>query len=774
MAETDIQPTRTVVDLNGDWERYVHGKLVDIVAVPSSLRPSGLYRLRRNFLLPKLSNGNRAIVHFDAINYHGRIFVNGHELGVTIPYLPFEFDFTGQATEGRNMVEVQIADAAAEPDGTGKDEIEYTAPGGWEPYGGIIRDVYVDVRPATFIDNVRFGYELTADLENASCTSQLFISSTESASAECELSLWWRHTQVATGTVTVQLKPGTTEAEIKFDAKSLALWSPEEPNLYHLKAQVKTASAKDFWQCRTGFRELKTKGRLFLLNGKRLIMNGVCRHDMWKDQGFTLSRRQQEQDMRMIKAMGANFVRLVHYPHDKRIVDLADELGLVVSEEPGFWNMDFDKMPKEQVDLGCEILERTIKRDWNSPSIGVWFLGNECTFPVSYLKRGKAICDKLDPIHRLVSVAHTYGKPPEVKKVFDDSGLDFYDWHAYDYDEHKFTNLANVFGPEKPFTFSEWGWEVASPEAVFYERDFDTLLELVEEGKVSGHMFWSWNDMNQFTRKDWASFNGILFSGAVTDSRELREPIYSRLAALFNGRREVPNPSQPRPTVLPLKILPFTPGSSFKTTDLQSLVDSEGGKKSWSALESALEKFWAGSVAEEQWKRTGSKFTLWPAQDIRIAGVSFSAPAVENRARPVLLTEEAPEVTIPVNQACTKLHILGQVTMPVGFPLTGKRGDVVAVYTFRYANGKTQDIPVRNGFEVAQSNRIHSATRIDPIAVAAQPAVEYIKDVVREQYQLLLWSVPTQKEKLVSVRCKLNTQQAPLAIFAVTTEQSAS
>jgi hypothetical protein len=46
--------------------------------------------------------------------------------------------------------------------------------------------------------------------------------------------------------------------------------------------------------------------------------------------------------------------------------------------------------------------------------------------------------------------------------------------------------------------------------------------------------------------------------------------------------------------------------------------------------------------------------------------------------------------------------------------------------------------------------------------------------VVREQYQLLLWSVPTQKEKLVSVRCKLNTQQAPLAIFAVTTEQSAS
>ena len=93
-------------------------------------------------------------------------------------------------------------------------------------------------------------------------------------------------------------------------------------------------------------------------------------------------------------------------------------------------------------------------------------------------------------------------------------------------------------------TFSEWGWEVASREAVFYERDFDDLLELVEAGIVSGHMFWSWNDVNQFTRKDWAAYNGVLMSGAVTESRELREPIYSRLAALFNGRREVPNAAQ--------------------------------------------------------------------------------------------------------------------------------------------------------------------------------------------------------------------------------------
>jgi len=58
---------------------------------------------------------------------------------------------------------------------------------------------------------------------------------------------------------------------------------------------------------------------------------------MWKEQGFTLLRQQQEQDMRMIKKLGCNFVRLVHYPHDRKIIELADELGLLVSEVSAIW-----------------------------------------------------------------------------------------------------------------------------------------------------------------------------------------------------------------------------------------------------------------------------------------------------------------------------------------------------------------------------------------------------------------------------------------------------
>ena len=142
MAQMEpLNPFRTVVDLNGDWERHIHGKLFDVISVPSSLRPSGTYRLQRTFLLPRLSSGQRAFVHFDAITYYGKVSVNGHELGSMIPYLPHEFECTQQAIEGRNTIEVEIVDAHAEQGGAGADEVRFGNCGGWECYGGIIRPV---------------------------------------------------------------------------------------------------------------------------------------------------------------------------------------------------------------------------------------------------------------------------------------------------------------------------------------------------------------------------------------------------------------------------------------------------------------------------------------------------------------------------------------------------------------------------------------------------------------------------------------------------------
>ncbi len=144
---------------------------------------------------------------------------------------------------------------------------------------------------------------------------------------------------------------------------------------------------------------------------------------------------------------------------------------------------------------------------------------------------------------------------------------------------------------------------------------------------------------------------------------------------------------------------------------------------------------------------------------------------IENYARPVVVTPEASEVTIPVGLEGVRLHVLGQVTFPTGFPVVGSSGETIADYTLQYASGKTREVPLRNGYEVVQSNLIHDATRIHPEATEAQPALFFAKDIAREQYQILLFSIPVEGGKIGSLHCKLIGQQPALAIFAITVEQ---
>ena len=175
-------------------------------------------------------------------------------------------------------------------------------------------------------------------------------------------------------------------------------------------------------------------------------------------------------------------------------------------------------------------------------------------------------------------------------------------------------------------------------------------------------------------------------------------------------------------------------------------------------------------MAEDQWKRTGEKFMLWPAADLAVGGIPFRVPSVSQYARPLVLTAVTSEFVIPVGQECERIHILGQVTLPLGFPLIGKRGELVATYRVRYRGGMQKEIAIKAGKEVAQANLIHAATRIEPVATEAQPALKYVKDVVREQYQVLLWTVELKRGVVESLSCKLEQRQPALAIFALTAE----
>jgi hypothetical protein len=456
-------------------------------------------------------------------------------------------------------------------------------------------------------------------------------------------------------------------------------------------------------------------------------------------------------------------------------VELADQLGLLVSEEPGYWQVDFKSIPRSMIDLGLHIMERTIRRDWNSPSIFAWLLGNESRLTVEYLREGRALCDRLDPISRFVSFASDSRKD-EAKPMFEEAKLDFFDQHPYTYDVEEFSRQAEFFGPNKPLIFSEWGGRAIGQSEIIMPKTVDKLLDLVEAKQLAGHMFWSWQDMPEFSRVDAEMNNGILESGVVTESREPRQSVFLELARLFQGRRHEDLPVDTRPAILPLRRPPWSSRSKFTPLTLQSLAEGSEGRKAWSELESAMAKYWSESsetgFSRNQWKRTGEKLRFWQEAQVEIVGALFRFALIEGFVRPLVLTPGSPEVTIPLAGDCIGLHFLGQVTLPDGFPPKGRSGETVATYTLRFNGGKTQVFPMRNGIEVARANLVWGATRIDAVATAAQRALSFTKDWAREQYQVLLFSLPVLGGRVESITARLVGQQPPLLLFAITSEQS--
>jgi hypothetical protein len=769
-AQPSPVSARARIDLNGTWHQSISGNLIRSVQVPSSNRPIGNYDLAREMVLPQLGPGEYAFLRFEGIAYFGRVFFNDTELGSMMPYVPHEFDVSNVAKRRANTIRVRLSDLIPESDGSGSPEIALGINPGWEGYGGIIRDVWLELRPPTFIENARLTYKLDADRSFARCVLRIFLQSRAGTTGRAEVTLTRAGQSVGGANQSFTVAQGAGEFDMAFEVKNPALWSPATPDLYNISMSVRTPSGTDGFTFRTGFRDFRTNGSRFELNGEPMVLNGVCRHDMWKDQGFTLSRQQMRRDMLAIKSMGANFVRLVHYPHDRYVVELADELGLLVTEEPGYWQVDFAKLSRPSIELGLRILEQTIRRDWNSPAVVAWLLANESRLTVQYLKEGKARCQALDPLGRLVSAANDTRKEV-AKPIFEQAEMDFFDDHPYTFDVSEFAKIATFYGQSRPLLFTEWGGKEIGQSRWVMPKSVDAVLALQKEHKLAGTVFWSWQDMRQYSRIDPEMRHGILESGVVTEAREPRERIVMELRRLWEGRESEVSEAARVPEILPLRQVPWAPGSTVRGVDLTSIVSAPDQKSAWNDFERIVAEYWAKSdYAGDQWKRSGEKFELWQDAPCEVMGASFLVPATEGRARPIVLTPAHPTISVAVGRRCARVHILGNVTCPDGYPPAGEAGAVAATLIVKYQNGSEQKTPLRRGYEVARSNMIYQTTRIEPIATRAQRALRYTKDAAREVYQVLLYSIPVLEPAVASISFDLKAGEQPLLLFGVNIE----
>ncbi|QNP69149.1 DUF4981 domain-containing protein [Streptomyces roseirectus] len=179
------------------------------------------------------------------------------------------------------------------------------------------------------------------------------------------------------------------EVRLNHQVTDVRPWSAETPVLYDLAVRLHRAdgSVADVSRHRVGFRDVEIVGRDLLVNGERVFLRGVNRHDFHPLTGRTVTREDMRADLALLKRFNFNAVRTSHYPNDPAFYDLADELGLYVVDEANVESHDHAHEIADDpryLNAFVDRVSRMVLRDKNHPSVIVWSLGNESDYGANH------------------------------------------------------------------------------------------------------------------------------------------------------------------------------------------------------------------------------------------------------------------------------------------------------------------------------------------------------------------------------------------------------
>jgi len=166
-------------------------------------------------------------------------------------------------------------------------------------------------------------------------------------------------------------------------------WNPDTPVLYEVSAVIKEENGQEIDDLidRIGFREVRIEGNQILFNGKPLRIKGFCRHEDHPQFGCAIPAAAMQQDLMLMKDMGANSVRTSHYPNDELFLDFCDELGILVWEENHARGLSEEAMRNPNFEPQAEAcICEMIEAHYNHPSIYIWGIMNECASDTEYGK----------------------------------------------------------------------------------------------------------------------------------------------------------------------------------------------------------------------------------------------------------------------------------------------------------------------------------------------------------------------------------------------------
>ncbi len=355
--------------------------------IPLDNNPVGSYR--KKFVLPGSWKGKQIFIHLGAVKSCFFIWINGQKVGYSEDSkLAAEFDITPYVKDGENIVALEVYRWS---DGSYQECQDM-----WR-FSGIERDVYLYATPKLDVRDVTINAVLTDNYKDglldikAEVNNYIFEKSNttipEKFSVDVELidKNGTRIYQEASGELQVKGRY-FTNVHFETKVKNVNQWNAETPYLYTLFITLKDTknNVMQVIPQKVGFRKIEVEGKNLLVNGKRIFLKGVNRHEHHPTTGHVLTKEWMRKDMEMMKKLNINAVRNSHYPPDSYWLELCDAYGLYVIEEANMeshglgynLNNQLGNRP-EWSDAILARSQRMYERDKNHASVIIWSMGNE-------------------------------------------------------------------------------------------------------------------------------------------------------------------------------------------------------------------------------------------------------------------------------------------------------------------------------------------------------------------------------------------------------------
>ncbi len=359
--------TWSTIAVPSNWELQGFGNYSYRALSPGE---QGLYK--HSFTPPSAWQAKRIFLVFEGSMTDTEVWVNRASAGPVHQggFYRFGYEVTDLVRLGEsNLLEVTVTKDSANSSVNGAERLADF----WE-FGGIFRPVYLEARPAQFIDRVAVNAQadgsFAADIYLNGITTAGTLIAQISGPVDAGDSA---HPKPVGSPFSVAVSPGLGKATLATAVQSPDLWTAETPNLYDLEVRLVQDGVETHRVTqRFGFRTVELRaGDGIYVNGTKVILRGIGRHTFWPDSGRTTSPEVSRSDILLMKEMNVNAVRMTHYPPDQHFLEYADALGIYVLDELTGWQHAYD------TPTGTKLVEEMVVRDVNHPSIIFWINGNE-------------------------------------------------------------------------------------------------------------------------------------------------------------------------------------------------------------------------------------------------------------------------------------------------------------------------------------------------------------------------------------------------------------